>query len=137
MMGRAGIASGITSLAGRRVLVVEDEPLVSMLIEDLLLDLDCIVVGPVSTVAQALAHIDQDLNAALLDVNLGTEQVYPVADALAAAGVPFAFVTGYGRHGMIGQHHGRPTITKPFDPRSFGREVAATLFPADRASAAS
>lgn len=128
---------GLEALAGVRILVVEDEPLVSMLIEDLLLDLGCMVVGPASTVAQALALVGQDVDAALLDVNLGAEHVYPVADALAAADVPFAFVTGYGRHGLVGAHCDRPTIHKPFAPASFGREVASALLPAGRRRAAS
>ena len=121
---------GRDALAGLRILVVEDEPLVSMLIEDLLLDMGCVVIGPASTVAQALALAEQRLDAALLDVNLGAEQVYPVADALAAADVPFAFITGYGRHGLVGAHRDRPTIRKPFAPATFGREIASALFPA-------
>lgn len=114
-------------LAGLRILVVEDEPLVAMLIEDLLLELGCKVVGPAGTVAQALALADTRLDGALLDVNLGVEQSYPVADKLAADGVPFAFVTGYGRHGLTGQHTERPTIPKPFKPATFGQEIADAL----------
>lgn len=114
-------------LAGLRILVVEDEPLVAMLIEDLLLELGCTVVGPAATVAQALALADTRLDGALLDVNLGAEQSYPVADKLAADGVPFAFVTGYGRHGLTGQHTERPTIPKPFKPATFGQEIADAL----------
>lgn len=120
-------------LAGLRILVVEDEPLVAMLIEDLLLELGCKVIGPAATVAQALALADTGPDAALLDVNLGTEQSYPVADRLAADGVPFAFVTGYGRHGLTGPHTARPTIPKPFKPASFGQEIADALLSGGRA----
>jgi CheY-like chemotaxis protein len=80
-----------------RILVVEDEGLVAMLIEDLLDDAGCEVAGSVGSVAQAIAWLEAggEADAALLDVNLGGEPVWPVADALAARGVPFAFTTGY------------------------------------------
>ncbi|TAJ69763.1 MAG: response regulator [Phenylobacterium sp.] len=102
-----------------------------MLVEELLLEAGCAVVGPAATVAQGLALVDESLDGAVLDVNLGSETAYPVADALAKVGVPFAFVTGYGRHGLDGAYGARPTISKPFKPNSFGREIAAALFPAD------
>lgn len=127
---------GPERLAGLRILVVEDEPLVAMLIEDLLLELGCTVVGPAATVAQALALADTSPDAALLDVNLGAEQSYPVADRLAADGVPFAFVTGYGRHGLTGPHAERPTIPKPFKPATFGHEIAKALASGGRAPGA-
>jgi CheY-like chemotaxis protein len=81
-----------------RILVVEDEGLVAMLIEDLLDDLGCEVAGSVGSVGQAMAWLEGggQADAALLDVNLAGESVWPVADALAARGVPFAFTTGYG-----------------------------------------
>jgi CheY-like chemotaxis protein len=81
-----------------RVLLVEDEGLVAMMLEDLLSDLGCEVPCSASTVAQALAWIEGggEADAALLDVNLAGEAVFPVAEALAKRGVPFAFTTGYG-----------------------------------------
>jgi CheY-like chemotaxis protein len=81
-----------------RVLVVEDEGLVAMMLEDLLDDLGCQVPCSASSVVQALEWLDGggEADAALLDVNLGGEPVFPVAEALAARGVPFAFTTGYG-----------------------------------------
>ena len=81
-----------------RVLLVEDEGLVAMMLEDLLEDMGCEVVGSLATVAQAMAWIDDggEADAALLDVNLGGETVFAVAEALAARAVPFAFTTGYG-----------------------------------------
>jgi CheY-like chemotaxis protein len=81
-----------------RVLVVEDEGLVAMMLEDVLEDLGCPLAASLSSVGEALAWIEAggEADAALLDVNLGGEQVFPVAEALAARGVPFAFTTGYG-----------------------------------------
>jgi CheY-like chemotaxis protein len=116
-------------VTGLRLLVVEDEALVAMLIEDILLDLDCVVIGPVGTVAQALALLHrEEIDGALLDVNLGGgERSYPVADALAARDVPFVFVTGYGEDGVEGRYAPVTVLQKPFDPRRLERVVANDL----------
>lgn len=102
-------------LAGRRVLVVEDEMMVLMIIEDMLADLGCESVTTAATVAQSLALIDaQAFDAAMLDVNLNGAKSHPVADALAAYGVPFIFSTGYGDHGMSDAHRDQMVLRKPF-----------------------
>ena len=104
-------------LAGRRILVVEDEMLVLMLIEDMLTDLGCTSVATAATVEEAFALIEaQHFDAAMLDVNLNGVKSYPVAEKLAARGVPFFFSTGYSDHGIDG-HHDRPVLTKPYGPR--------------------
>jgi two-component SAPR family response regulator len=105
-------------LADRRVLVVEDDVLIAMDIEQLLLEADCKVYGPVSHVADALRLLEKvhDLDAALLDVNLGSEQVYPVADFLDDAGVPFVLLTGHTMRPVPQRHKKRPLITKPYRP---------------------
>jgi CheY-like chemotaxis protein len=97
-----------------RILVVEDEGLVAMLIEDMLDDLGCKVPCSASTVAQALTWIEAggEADAALLDVNLAGETVWPVAEALTALGVPFAFTTGYGHLGQPRFAHA-PLLGKP------------------------
>ena len=101
-------------LADRRVLVVEDEMLVLMIMEDMLADLGCESVTAAATVAQALALIEANsFDVAMLDMNLGGDRSYPVADALAARGVPFAFATGYGGHTLDGYGE-RPMLKKPF-----------------------
>ena len=124
-------------LAGRRILLVEDEPLLAMLVEDLIGEVGGVVVGPAGSVDEALKVLAAGkLDGAILDVNLGGEMVYPVADTLAAQGVPFVFVTGYGRHGMTGTHSERTTVQKPFNPTTFADEVAAALFPPDNAACA-
>lgn len=103
-------------LQGRRVLVVEDESLVAMLLETILEDMGCTPVGPASNIddGEALARGDAELDAALLDVNVAGRQVFPVAAALKARGVPFVFSTGYGEGGLPDEWRGNPTIQKPF-----------------------
>jgi len=103
------------TLAALKVLVVEDEALVSMLVEDMLSDLGCIVVGPAAELEEALRLAGSaDIDAALLDVNLGGRPIFPVADALKARGVPFAFASGYGEAGLSEGHKGATVLQKPF-----------------------
>ena len=103
-------------LSGRRVLVVEDESLVAMLLETILEDMECTPVGAISTVEEALAVVASDdaLDGALLDVNVAGSHVFPVAQALKDKGVPFVFSTGYGEGGLPDEWRGQPTIQKPF-----------------------
>ena len=103
-------------LQGLRVLVLEDEAIVLLMIEDLLAELGCTVVGPAGTVTEALALAEAGgFEAALLDLNLGRgETSYPVADLLAERQVPFAFVTGYSADVLAPPHDGRPILEKPF-----------------------
>ncbi|GLK76647.1 response regulator [Methylopila jiangsuensis] len=101
--------------SGLKILVVEDEAMISMMIEDMLLDHGVDVVGPAGGVAQAMKLLDAAaLDGALLDVNLGGEKSFPVADALAAKGVPIVFTTGYGEAGVIGRYPDARTLQKPF-----------------------
>jgi CheY-like chemotaxis protein len=104
------------ALSGRRVLVVEDESLVAMLLETILEDMGCNPIGPVSSVDEALSTIagEAHIDAALLDVNVAGVQVFPVAQALRDRGVPFVFSTGYGEGGLPDEWRGQPTIQKPF-----------------------
>jgi CheY-like chemotaxis protein len=103
-------------LKGRRVLLVEDESLVAMLLETILEDMGCIPVGPAATVEDGLAMAadPEPLDAALLDVNVAGHQIFPVAEALKARGVPFVFSTGYGEGGLPDAWRGHPTVQKPF-----------------------
>jgi CheY-like chemotaxis protein len=103
------------SLSGRRILVVEDEMMVLMLIEDMLGDLGCEAVSTAATVDQALALMDgRTFDVAMLDVNLNGQNSYPVADALAARDIPFVFSTGYSDHVTKAGYPGRPVLQKPF-----------------------
>ena len=107
----------MTKLTGRRILVVEDEALVAMLVEDALLDAGAIVLGPVATVAEALALLQQEIpDVAVLDLNLAGETSTPVADRLVTMGVPFVVATGYGADGLPPGHATVPVLAKPYDP---------------------
>jgi CheY-like chemotaxis protein len=104
-----------TFLAGLRVLVVEDEMLVSLLIEDMLIDHHCAIVGPFATVAEAVdAARKEPIDLALLDVNIGGAEVYPVADALTARRIPFLFLSGYGQSAIPHNHPDWRVCSKPF-----------------------
>ena len=103
------------SLAGRRILVVEDESLVAMLLETILEDMGCLAVGPAATVDEGLRMAsDEAVDAALLDVNVAGRQVFPIAQVLKDRGVPFIFSTGYGEGGLPDEWRGQPTLQKPF-----------------------
>lgn len=102
-------------LRDHTVLVVEDEAVIAMHLEDILTSGGVRVVGPAPRVARAreLLHRSRP-DLALLDVNLGGEKVFPFAEDLAAAGIPFAFATGYGQAGLPAIWQLRPVIHKPF-----------------------
>ena len=123
--GKVGVTLA-RDLKGARVLIVEDETMAAMMLESVLADLGCTVVGPVESVAKALSLVEtQAVDGALLDVNLGGELVYPVADALAARGVPFVFVTGYGIIGIDARRYaGVPVVQKPYDDHMLVRILA-------------
>ena len=108
--------STTTELEGRRVLLVEDETMIAMLLEDMLGDLGCKVVGPVHALAPALelAARDHAIDVAILDVNLAGRPVFELADALRGRGVPMVFSTGYGGRGLREVDRGTPVLGKPF-----------------------
>ncbi len=117
-------------LKGKRVLVVEDEIFVSMLVEDELRGAGAEVVGPARSVGDALRLVeavaaDGGISAAVLDINLDGQRVEPVADRLAALGVPFLFTTGYGEGCDTGGHGTAPTLHKPFAPERLVAAVEA------------
>lgn len=102
-------------LTGRRFLVVEDEMMVLLHIEDTLADLGCTLVSAAATVEQALDLIDTNaFDAAMVDVNLGGRESYPVADALAARRVPFVFSTGYSGQSIREGYRDWPVLGKPY-----------------------
>jgi len=110
--------NGVRPLIGNRVLLVEDEVLVGMMMKDALSDLGYEVVGPFSTVPEArLAVFEDDFHAAILDVNLHGEPVYPLADLITAREVPFVFVTGYSADGIDSRFAHVPVLQKPIERR--------------------
>jgi DNA-binding response OmpR family regulator len=103
------------ALAGLRVFVVEDEMLVSLIIEELLADEECIVVGPFDQVSAALeAAQTEPIDLAVLDVNVNGIKVYPVAETLEKRKIPFLFLTGYGESAIPVDHPDWIACQKPF-----------------------
>ena len=103
------------TLSGCRVLVVEDEFLVALLLEDQLERLGCTIGPTASTLAEAMdAAAAESFDVAVLDVNLNGEQSFPVAAALKARGTPFLFATGFGAAGIDPQFADAPVLQKPY-----------------------
>jgi DNA-binding response OmpR family regulator len=110
-------------LQHRRVLIVEDKALVAMLLEDEVAEAGAEAIGPAATLEEAFrlaetSLADGGLDAAILDGNLGGEQVLPLADWLEEHGVPFLFASGYGNNLDMGRHVAIPVLAKPFDIRA-------------------
>ena len=122
-----GLANG-----QRRVLVVEDETMIAMLVEDMLGDLGFAVLGPAGGLAEALELVrgPRRMDAALLDVNLGGQPVFAVADELRAKGVPLIFSTGYGDGGLRDIDRGAPVLQKPFRVQDLASALEQALGPA-------
>lgn len=114
-----------------QILVVEDEYLIRMLLEDMLNDLGHTVAAAAGTLAEAreLAATGE-FHAAILDVNLDGEEIFPVADILAERGLPFVFVTGYGENSLPEPYRSRPTLQKPFQAEMLEATLAGLLAPA-------
>ena len=125
----------IPELIGRRILLVEDELLISCLLEDMLEDLGCTLVGPASRVDQALRLVaGEAIDAVILDVSLDQQLSYPVADALVARGIPFLFSTGYDRDRLRDGYRSFAMLQKPFHPSELAKVlmgffVGARLLP--------
>jgi PAS domain S-box-containing protein len=108
-----------------RVLLVEDEALVAMMIQETLAEFGFDVLGPVATVSEALAAArEPGIDAAVLDINLGDDLVYTVAEILARRGVPFVFVTGYDSDSVDARFSGIPVLQKPIERESLQRIFA-------------
>jgi CheY-like chemotaxis protein len=107
--------SVIEDLEGLRVLVVEDDSLICLLIEDMLSELGCKVVGTACDFKRATewARRDESIDLAILDVNLGGQQVFPVADILCERGIPFLFATGLSADGLPADWQGHCSVQKP------------------------
>jgi len=109
-------SNGAADPDDKRVLLVEDEPLVSMMLTDMLSAFGHKVDGPYSRFSDAiLAAKCNNLQAGILDVNLGGEKTYAVADILANRKIPFAFVTGYGPDTIVSQFSHAPVLQKPIE----------------------
>lgn len=117
-------------LSGRRVLVVEDEMLILLMIEDMLADLGCTSMVSAATVDQAVTLIDREMfDAAMLDLNLSGSDSYSVADTLAARGVPFIFSTGNSGHHPKDGYGDRAVLRKPFRCEELAQTLTELLYP--------
>jgi CheY-like chemotaxis protein len=122
------MTSAAHDLAGRRVLVIEDESMVMMLLQDMLEDIGCVVVDSASRLEEALAKASSmTFDVAILDVNLNGERTFPIAEALAERGVRFVFATGYGVANLPPDFSGRPVLQKPFQQQELERVLRAAL----------
>lgn len=111
-------------LAGRRVLLVEDEALVSMLLQDTLEEFGCAVVAAASRFDDALEKVRSvSFDIAILDVNLDGRYTFPIAEALAARGSPFVFATGYGANRLPDT----PVLQKPFQQQDLEQALLAAV----------
>jgi len=125
---------------GRRVLLVEDEALVAMMIEEFLTEYGHSVIGPIGTVSAAAQMAKNGaFDAAILDINLGDGLVYPVAETLSARGIPFVFVTGYEADALDERFSSVPVLQKPIERQTLQKLFApsASGDAATRAAAAS
>jgi CheY-like chemotaxis protein len=118
-------------LHGRSVLVVEDEYLIAADLYVSLMDAGAMVVGPVPTIADALSELQSrdDIDAAVVDLNLRGEDGCAVADALATRGIPFVFATAYSAVSVPTRHAHVPMCGKPMDLRAIANVLAVSLGP--------
>jgi CheY-like chemotaxis protein len=115
-------------LNGLRILIVEDEAAISLLLEDMLLDFGCEVVGPAGRLSAALdLAAKETFDLAILDVNVAGEPIYPVAETLEKRNVPFVFSTGYGSAGIKDAYRDRPVVQKPFAQSDLRQRLLSAL----------
>ncbi|QXH97457.1 response regulator [Pseudomonas ogarae] len=118
----------MTPFAGVRVLVVEDEGAIALLIEEMLEECGCEVVASVARLAAACEVAGSaQVDLAILDVNLAGERVFPVAEILQGRKIPFLFSTGYGASGLPAEYAGCPVLHKPFSQSELQQKIAVTL----------
>lgn len=119
----AGIVPGL------KVFVVEDEAIIAMMLEDMLMDMGCTVLGPSGGIEQAISLIESGdhPDVAILDVNVAGQTIYPVAELLAARDVPLIFATGYGSVGLAEAWRSRITVQKPYAQHDIERALRAAL----------
>jgi CheY-like chemotaxis protein len=119
---------GATNRCSKRVLIVEDELMIRMLLEDMLAELGYAVAASATRLDEALSIASSgDFDVAILDVNLEGQPSSPVADVLVARGTPFLFATGYGQRGLPEHYRNQPTLKKPFQMESLRRMLHDVL----------
>jgi CheY-like chemotaxis protein len=111
-------------IAGRRILVVEDEALIALVVEDVLQSMGVVVVGPVATLEKALKLAGEEtFDAAILDVTIRGGRVYPVAELLLSRGIPFLFASGYGDWALPPALRDKPRLMKPFTTAALEEQI--------------
>jgi CheY-like chemotaxis protein len=116
----------MTDFSGTKVLVVEDEGFVALMIEDMLEDLGCQVIASVPTLKQACMFAQTaEIDLAVLDINLGGDRSFPAAKILRERGIPFIFSTGYGAAGLPAELSGSPVLGKPFSAEELKEKLQA------------
>jgi CheY-like chemotaxis protein len=114
-------------LSNRRILVVEDEMLLLLMIEDALIDAGCVLLMA-SRIPQAIILAETEaIDCAFLDVSVAGEDIYPVAGILNRRGIPFILSTGYGKAGLPAEYRDRPLLPKPYLPEHVAQAIAAAL----------
>lgn len=111
-----------------RLMIVEDEYLIRLLLEDMVAELGCEVGAVAGNLADGKAAAENaEIDLAILDVNIDGEQVFPVADILKDRGIPFIFITGYGARGLPEHYRQTPTLQKPFQMEDLKVTLTRTL----------
>ena len=122
------MSSDASAAAGKRVLVVEDELMIRMLLEGMLTDLGHTVAAEAGAIDEALTLAKQgEFDFAVLDVNLNNEPITPVVEVLVRRGVPFVFASGYGRRGVPEAYRQNPTLQKPFQVEALAQAIDAAF----------
>jgi len=126
------MTSAPSTAGGKRVLVVEDELMIRMLLEGMLTDLGHTVAAEAGGIEEALSLAKQgEFDVAVLDVNLNDKPITPVVEVLVQRGVPFVFASGYGLRGVPEAYRQNPTLQKPFQVEALAQAIdEATAKPA-------
>jgi CheY-like chemotaxis protein len=120
------MTSGAKASAGRRILVVEDELMIRMLLDGMLEDLGYTMAAEAGAIDEAMALAKQaEFDAAILDVNLNGQPITPVVEILIERGLPFVFATGYGQRGVPEAYRNNPTLQKPFQAEALEQALKA------------
>ena len=123
-------AGAPATLDGRRILIVEDSPVVAQACEDMLRDMGCVPVGPAINMATALQlATDEALDAAVVDINIRGGKAFPVLKILADRGIPFLLASGYADWSMPDEWQGHPRLAKPFSPHLLRNSLTDLLPP--------
>jgi DNA-binding response OmpR family regulator len=121
-------AGAIAELRGRRILIIEDESMVTMLLQDFLDEIGCEVVGVASRIKEARAKVDSvGFDAAILDVNLNGQQTFAIGRELLARGRVIVFATGYGAGTLPPELRHVPVLQKPFQQEDLERALRIAL----------